>query len=118
MIIRDGYPFLGAVIVVTVLVSVFLLPWFWMIGLLLFLFFANFFRDPEREVPEGRNLVSPADGKVIKLEQLNEDSEGYGYFISIFMSVIDVHVNRAPMAGKITDYKYFNGIWNECNRQP
>lgn len=67
------------------------------LSLLLFiitLFFVGFFRDPEREVGEG--IVSPADGKIIKLEKTEKLTR-----IAIFMSLWDVHVNRAPLDCKI-----------------
>ncbi|MDX1982745.1 MAG: phosphatidylserine decarboxylase [Bryobacteraceae bacterium] len=71
---------------------------------ILALFCLWFFRDPEREIPQGPSAVSPADGKVIAIR--NEEG---GTRISIFLNVFDVHVNRAPIAGKVTDFKYQKG---------
>jgi len=69
------------------------------IGILLTVFFFIFFRDPER-IPQGNedDAVSPADGRVISLKNRS---------LSIFMNIHDVHVNRAPLGGKVThiDYK-------------
>ena len=63
--------------------------------LVLCVFVAFFFRDPERSIPEDpRVIVSPADGKVIRL-----DREGEGSKLSIFLSLFDVHINRAPIDG-------------------
>jgi phosphatidylserine decarboxylase len=80
--------------------------------LLLTLFLVFFFRDPERRAPSGENLVlSSADGKVISIEPfLNADFvDGQGTLVSVFMSVFDVHVNRAPISGKVEHLKYNPG---------
>ena len=75
-----------------------------LLGMLL-LFMLNFFRDPERATPKEPGLfVSPADGKVVRAEATDE-----GVFVDIFMNVFDVHVNRAPMAGRISHMQYTPG---------
>lgn len=85
-------------------------PWLLVPGIILFAFFANFFRNPERRLPAGECLVSPADGKIVVVRPLDPDqNDGYTSFVSIFMNVFDVHVNRAPMAGRISGYEYFPG---------
>ena len=67
-----------------------------------------FFRDPERAVPAGEALVvSPADGKVVRAEQRAE-----GASVSIFLSIFNVHVNRAPIAGVIHDVRYQTGAFH------
>jgi phosphatidylserine decarboxylase len=71
-----------------------------------------FFRDPERVVPEGPVAVSPADGKVVAVKP-----EGPGNRISIFLSVFDVHVNRAPVGGTISNVKYCEGRFLVANRE-
>jgi len=79
---------------------------------LLSLFFVFFFRDPERKAPTGDNFVlSSADGKVILIKPFeNQDFVGKkGTRVSVFMSVFDVHVNRAPVSGKIKYFKYNPG---------
>jgi phosphatidylserine decarboxylase len=64
-----------------------------------------FFRDPERVIPTGAVAVSPADGKVVAVK-----AEGPGQTrISIFLNIFDVHVNRSPVAGKITEVRYQPG---------
>ena len=74
--------------------------------LLLLLFMLNFFRDPERDLPAGDNLfVCPADGKVIRAEMMEEGH----HRVDIFMNVFNVHVNRAPMSGRITHMQYVPG---------
>jgi phosphatidylserine decarboxylase len=68
---------------------------------------AAFFRDPHRAVPDGStSVVSAADGKVLAVERLRDDRFGDGEFLRIatFLSVLDVHVNRSPVAGRVVDY--------------
>jgi len=75
--------------------------------LLLFLagFVAFFFRNPHREIPsDPRVIVSPADGKVVKIERAGNVTR-----LSIFLSIFDVHVNRSPMAGRIEAIDYRRG---------
>jgi phosphatidylserine decarboxylase len=72
----------------------------------------NFFRDPERRVPAKKNiLVSPADGKIIVMKKnTNNFFTGENcYQISIFMSPLNVHVNRIPISGKVEYLKYYEG---------
>lgn len=71
-------------------------------------FVLNFFRDPERAIPPGNGVVSPADGKVVDVRQFASPS-GERWKISIFLNVFDVHVNRAPVAGQITEQVYRKG---------
>jgi len=74
--------------------------------LLLLLFMINFFRDPNHAMPIGDDLfISPADGKVIRAEMTEDGHQR----VDIFMNVFDVHVNRAPMAGRITAMDYIPG---------
>jgi len=81
--------------------------------LLLFLVFTlNFFRDPERVTPTGDNLViSPADGVVVQIKELHEDEyiKGEAVQVSIFMSPLNVHVNRYPITGRVGYFKYHPG---------
>ncbi len=72
---------------------------------ILAVFCLNFFRDPERSVPPGPYAVSPADGKVVAVKS---DQAG-GHRISIFLNVFDVHVNRTPIAGKVSCITYKKG---------
>ncbi|GIE86689.1 phosphatidylserine decarboxylase [Actinoplanes regularis] len=68
---------------------------------------AAFFRDPERDVPgDPSAVVAAADGKVLSIERMRDDRFGPGEFlrIAVFLSVFDVHVNRAPVAGRVADY--------------
>ena len=108
MIVKDGIVYLAVTTLITVLLSFFISFWFLVPGIVLFIFFANFFRNPERPIPDSDCVVSPADGKVIKIKKLSVDGSEQ-IFLSIFMNPLDVHVNRAPIAGKITRYEYFPG---------
>jgi phosphatidylserine decarboxylase len=68
---------------------------------------AAFFRDPERDVPEDpAAVVAAADGRVLSVERMTDNRFGPGEFlrIAVFLSVLDVHVNRVPVAGRVTDY--------------
>ena len=79
---------------------------------LLTLFSIYFFRDPEREVPDGENLVvSPADGRVLSLDQVEENLfiGAPAQRVSIFMNVFDVHVNRSPIEGTVLLKEYKKG---------
>jgi len=79
---------------------------------ILFIFHFFFFRDPEREIPPYENLiVSPADGRIIKIMEVEEDHylHSRAILISIFMSVFDVHVNRVPVSGEIEFLNYRSG---------
>lgn len=86
---------------------------FFFIGAFVFfvlaLFVLNFFRDPERIIPSGKGVVvSPADGRVVEVQE--ETDSGHGRRrISIFMSPLNVHVNRSPIAGTIQDVTYTKG---------
>ncbi|HLG24460.1 MAG TPA: phosphatidylserine decarboxylase [Candidatus Nanoarchaeia archaeon] len=105
----------------------------WVIAVVLFfviiviLFLLNFYRDPERQVPKGNNIVSPADGRVIsiidtskgsvkvskgyfgKIRTLTKDIAKETYVISIFMSPLDAHKNRSPIEGKIVSMNHTKG---------
>ena len=90
-------------------------PWLAWLGLLFTLFCLYFFRDPER-VPPGRPgaLLAPADGRVVSVAPAVPPSElGLGaiprWRVSIFLSVLDVHVNRVPADGTVTRIAYRHG---------
>lgn len=78
--------------------------------LLLSAFMAYFFRDPERKIPEDPAIVvSPADGRVTRVERVNPNDPQSPTLISIFLSPFDVHINRSPISGEITDVTYTKG---------
>jgi len=107
--VADGYYYALLLVGAAVLVG-------WLAGppwalpiLVLAAFFLWFFRDPERVVPNAPGaVVSPADGKVTDLSPVVVDGTRRTR-ISIFLSVLDVHVNRSPMAGVIRDVRYQKG---------
>jgi len=80
---------------------------------LLAAFCLYFFRDPERVIPEGPVAVSPADGKVVGI--VGDGAECTR--ISIFLNVFDVHVNRSPVAGRITNVEYHKGKFLVASRE-
>ena len=115
----EGWPFIQIGVALEV---VLLLLWYaWpgvatvtvlIIGALLLTWLFVFFRDPEREGPRGEQLViSPADGKVISIAQVDEPMylHGTATRISIFMNVVNVHVNRYPVNGEIEIVHYNPG---------
>jgi phosphatidylserine decarboxylase len=87
------------------------------VPLVLFVFVVAFFRDPDREVPPDReDLVSPADGTVTDIVEV-DDTEflgGKAQRIGIFLSVFDVHLNRAPCAGSVEKIHYRKGRFHDA----
>jgi phosphatidylserine decarboxylase len=72
----------------------------------------TFFRDPERVVPsEPDAVVSPADGTITHIEEVDEPEFGKALRISMFLSIFNVHVNRCPKAGEVVDVRYFPGAY-------
>jgi phosphatidylserine decarboxylase len=117
MIVKDGFPYIIAAAVLGIAAGL-LLHWvFFLLGGIVFISFVNFFRNPERPIPPGDVCVSPADGKVIVVHELNQDPEGYKHFVSIFMNVFDVHVNRAPIQGTIQSYEYMPGKFEPASKE-
>jgi phosphatidylserine decarboxylase len=80
---------------------------------LIALFCLYFFRDPDRTIPDGPVAVSPADGKVVGVAGDGAECTR----ISIFLNIFDVHVNRAPIAGKITAIEYTKGQFLVASRE-
>ena len=90
------------------------LAWTWLLVLagLLLLFCLNFFRDPDRPIPPGDDVViAAADGVVADIEEMEEDEvlKTRCRRVGVFLSVFDVHVNKAPIAGKITYRQHYPG---------
>jgi len=92
---------------------VFLLLGFWTVGIvfgMLAAFMAFFFRDPKREAPtETDVVVAPADGLVTRVQPIQEGNDRSATLVSIFLSPLDVHINRAPISGRITNVSYTQG---------
>ncbi len=94
--------------------------WLYLLAIGLFLlagFMAYFFRDPHRDVPEDEDVVvSPADGRVTRVQAVSDGEPQSPNVISIFLSPLDVHVNRAPIAGEIIDLAYTKGKFMMATR--
>jgi len=119
MIAKDGIPIIiwtGMLVVLFAILgcSLDMMALKILAGLLaaIFIFHFFFFRDPDRETPQGDNLIiAPADGTIIKVDEVEEKE----YFkekvqrVSIFMSVFNVHVNRFPISGEVDYLDYSKG---------
>jgi phosphatidylserine decarboxylase len=106
-----GWPFIGAGLGVAALVAALAGSAFGVAALVLPAFFLFFFRDPERHVEAGpAEVLSPADGKVMVAgEPTGSFAAGNWRQVTIFLSPMDVHVNRMPVSGKVTSVKYHPG---------
>ncbi len=111
-IVGEGYRFIGAALALAALLGVTVHPYAAIPFVVLALYFAYFFRNPDRTIPEDESLVvSPADGTVQDIVPVEMDDfvkEPCNKVI-IFLSVFDVHVNRSPIAGEIKIQKYVCG---------
>jgi phosphatidylserine decarboxylase len=108
---REGWPYIGATLVAAFLITVFA-GWLWSIPLwLIAIFVIQFFRDPPREVPNRPNAVlSPADGRIVRVQTAHDPHAGQDtLLVSVFMNVFNVHSNRSPVDGTITEVKYSKG---------
>jgi len=108
----EGYPYIVGLAVITAFTYITGKPWMASLPLLLTLFMVFFFRDPEREIPDKADLfVSPADGKIIVIKDIFEKDylKADTKQISIFMSPLNVHVNRAPCDGIVKSVKHTPG---------
>lgn len=111
-IARQGYPFIALGLAGVAFFIWLAVPIGWGIAALISLFVISFFRDPEREPPQGEKaLLAPADGKVLLIEEKEATpfSTERAIKISIFMSIFNCHVNRIPLSGKIEDIIYRAG---------
>lgn len=119
---REGYPFIGGGVTLAALGWVgWLLGWAGLVGqilapilTLLALFTLWFFRDPDRVIPAEPGLViAPGEGRVIVVEEADEPTylKGRCRKVSIFLSVFDVHVQRAPCAGTVEQKVYRPGAF-------
>ena len=108
-IVRDSIPY---ILVPVLLALVSLLFGLWYVAiffLLIAAFMAYFFRDPKRIPPDDPNVVvAPADGRVTQVKPVAA-ATGSGTLVSIFLSPLDVHINRSPIAGRVKDISYSHG---------
>lgn len=108
---REAIQFFCTFIFIGVMIIVFAreLAFLSYVSFFLSLFTLFFFRDPKRKLPQGDGLVlSPADGKIIKIEEIDKEKKQYK-MVSIFMSVFNVHINRSPVKGMVKSIKYSPG---------
>ncbi len=119
---REGYPFILLLAFSSLIFAVF---GCWPVASILLLatwFAGHFFRDPERVIPQGEGLaVSPADGRVVKIQSVPDPLSGTSRTcISVFMNVLNVHVNRSPVDGVVQEIvyfpgKFFNAAWDKAS---
>ena len=105
-IAREGYPLISAAAALTVLAFVLGGNPAGFVLVVVTLGVTAFFRDPDRVIPAGEGLiVSPADGRVVSVVSLEPDSNSAttATRISIFLSPLDVHINRVPVTGNVED---------------
>ncbi|MDT4898629.1 MAG: phosphatidylserine decarboxylase [Acidobacteriota bacterium] len=107
---REGLPY---ILIPLLLALIPLFLGYWPVALILLAlagFMAFFFRDPQRTSPSDAGvIVSPADGRVTRVRALIPDDPNSSKVISIFLSPLDVHINRSPIAGTITNVTYTQG---------
>lgn len=105
--VRDAYKFVIPVLALGVLLALFKHSYLAIVFILLSIYIAYFFRNPKRIIPAGNNLlVSPADGRVVKIYQ---EAGGGDQTISIFLNIFNVHVNRSPISGQLKQLEYKRG---------
>ncbi|MEO7660059.1 MAG: phosphatidylserine decarboxylase [Pyrinomonadaceae bacterium] len=103
--VNEGIPFVSIPAVIAAIFGLFQLWPAAVAFALLAIFMLYFFRDPHREVPQAEGLiVSAADGRVTRIESRENQK-----FISVFLSPLDVHINRSPITGSITKISYIKG---------
>ncbi len=110
-IAHEGYPFIG-ISFLLVVIGGFIHPLLFVLFFVLLVFVVSFFRNPRRLAPIGDNLVvSPADGKIIFVGEVDEGRilKRRLKKVSVFMSPLNVHVNRAPVTGVIKKVEYTKG---------
>ena len=109
-IAREGYRIIAVPALVTLAAAA--LGWMWaaVFFALITLAVAAFFRDPDRTPPKGDGLIlAPADGRIVEILDVDEPGGGRRTRLSIFMSPLDVHVNRSPVAGRVQEIEYQKG---------
>ena len=110
IIARDGFVY---VLLPAAVAAVFAVLGFWPVAVvfgLLAAFMAYFFRDPNRATPADTHaVVSPADGRVTRVKAIDDQAANSATLVSIFLSPFDVHINRAPIAGRVSNVSYTRG---------
>lgn len=115
---REGIPFVLIGLLIAIVFIFAGITSLAIVFILLAAFTAYFFRDPHREIASEENLVvSAADGRVTRIEKLNPEKADSPNVVSVFLSIFDVHVNRAPVAGEITEVVYSKGKFVIATRE-
>jgi phosphatidylserine decarboxylase len=118
IIAYEGLPFIVFSLILTLLAVFFGVIWLAVLLAAITVFIICFFRNPERHFQDDVKLViCPADGKVIRIEEVDVEGTITGHFkkISIFMNVFNVHVNRSPYNGKVEAIAYHKGKFLSAN---
>jgi phosphatidylserine decarboxylase len=110
LLAREGWPYIAASAVASVVVALFAGWWSFPLWLLT-IFIVQFFRDPPRQVPVQANAVlAPADGRIVKVEKVRDPYTGRDtLLLSVFMNVFNVHSNRSPVDGTVERVEYNAG---------
>jgi phosphatidylserine decarboxylase len=113
LLAREGWPFIGAAAVAVVLASAYAPAWLAAIAWIVLVFVVQFFRDPPRRVPDEIGAVlSPADGRIVKVERVRDPyADRDALLISVFMNVFNVHSNRSSVRGQVRSVHYFPGLF-------
>ena len=112
MVAKEGLPYIAVFFVLAVFLFFFHL---WIPFVFTFLFvcsFVFFFRDPNRRIPQEKNLIlAPADGRIVEIQQgiVHSDFSSPVHVVRIFLSIFDVHITRAPLAGVVRRIEYKQG---------
>jgi len=111
IIAREGWPFLGFALALAIALSITGPVVLAALAWIAFVFVLQFFRDPPRDVPEQANaVVSPADGRVVKVEKARDPyADRDALLVSVFMNVFNVHSNRSPVDGDVVERWYHAG---------
>lgn len=112
IIVKDGYYIIGLFLVITIITAFIFGPIIGVIPGVLTLFFAYFFRNPNRPTQQDDDILySPADGRVMAIEEIYDDEylKEDAIKVTIFLSVFNVHVNRSPIQGEIKYQRYTCG---------
>ncbi len=109
---KEGYPFIAFFAVATIVSLFFRIHWLTAVALILTLFMLHFFRDPDRNTQHDPNaFIAPADGRIVLITKAKEDEslDTEMLKVGIFMSPLNVHVNRAPCDGIVKSVKHYPG---------
>lgn len=115
---QEAYPYIIFLALLTIMIAFMQLYLIAAIFFILLLFVIYFFRDPERSIPDEKDIVvAPADGRVTKVAAIDPEKADSPNLISIFLSPLDVHINRSPIAGKISNVNYVKGRFVPATRE-